>query len=380
MMLNLVIVRQKYTASGGAERFVSRAIQALQHKNGLDITLLSRRWEGISNLKLQKINPFYIGSVWRDWGFASAARQWWQQRPDVLVQSHERIAGCHIYRAGDGIHAQWLNWRKQQDPSWLTRFRLALNPYHRYVCHAERQMFTDQALRKVICNSDMVKREVQHYFQLADEKLTVIYNGVDTQAYHPALSDQYRQIMRMQWSIEAEQPVLLYVGSGYARKGVDLAMSAIVPYPQVILVVVGKDKHLSRYQKQAEKLGIGKRVRFVGPQQQVRPFYGMADAFILPTLYDPFPNVCVEALASGLPVMTSKQCGCAELLEEGKNGWVCDALDADGWQRIVGNWLIERFRWSELSQAARLSAEPLTLDNLAEQLQTLYQTMLETDH
>ena len=373
--IRLAIVRQKYNPAGGAERFVSRALDALSRTRGLDVSLLARKWEPLTGVRAFCVAPFYLGNVWRDWGFAHAARKVWLREGFQLVQSHERIPGCDIYRAGDGVHAHWLALRNRS-LSFFGRVALALNPYHRYVCNAERRMFQDPRLKLVICNSRMVKEEIRDYFDVPESRLAVIYNGVDTQAFHPGLAVAHRAAERENWAIPHDAPVLLYVGSGFERKGVARALQAIAPFPDVHLVIVGKDKQLGRYQRLAETLGVGPRVRFCGARQDVKPFYGMADAFILPTLYDPFPNVCVEALACGLPVLTSTTCGAAEMLENGVNGWAIDALDTAAWTATVGCWLDRRAHWTEMSAAARRTAEPMTLTNMADILLDRYRALL----
>lgn len=373
-MTRLAIVRQKYNPAGGAERFVSRALSALSAQGDLDVNLIARKWEALSGVRAFAANPFYLGSVWRDWGFACAARRIWQREGFDLVQSHERIAGCDIYRAGDGVHRHWLQLRRRV-LSRRGRLAMLLNPYHHYVQWMERRMFLHPRLKTVICNSQMVKREIQHYFGLPDERFAVIYNGVDTAAFHPSLRE-HRAAMREQWQIPAAAPLLLYVGSGFERKGVARALQAIVPHPDVHLVVVGHDKHAAQYQRLAATLGIASRVRFAGAQNDVKPFYGMADAFILPTLYDPFPNVCVEALACGLPVFTTQQCGAAELIRDGDNGWVADALDTPVQQAQIASWLACRAEWPRLAAAARDSVAELTLDKMAARLLACYQRLL----
>jgi UDP-glucose:(heptosyl)LPS alpha-1,3-glucosyltransferase len=144
----------------------------------------------------------------------------------------------------------------------------------------------------------------------------------------------------------------------------------------VQLLIVGKDKHAAQYQRLAATLGIASRVRFAGAQNDVKPFYGMADAFILPTLYDPFPNVCVEALACGLPVFTTQQCGAAELIRDGDNGWVADALDGATLRQQLGQWLASRAEWPSLAAAARASTADLTLEQMAGRLLACYQRLL----
>ena len=374
-MTRLAIVRQKYNPAGGAERFVSRALDALAQQATLDVTLITRRWETRAGWHSLKLNPFYLGNVWRDAGFARAVRHTLRQQPFDLVQSHERIAGCDVFRAGDGVHRDWLA-RRARALSPLGRLAMWLNPYHHYVCHAEARMFRHPALKAVICNSQMVAAEIHARFGLPHAQLPVIYNGVDTTAFHPDLAAQHRAATRQQWHIPPEAPTLLYVGSGFARKGVATALHTLARTPSVYLWVVGHDKHAARYLALAAQLGISDRVRFTGAQNEVKPFYGAADALILPTLYDPFPNVCVEALASGLPVLTSTGCGAAEWLGEGENGWVRDALDVEGFAAACADWLALRADWPQLRTAARATAEPYTLPRMAEALLTLYGQLL----
>lgn len=99
--------------------------------------------------------------------------------------------------------------------------------------------------------------------------------------------------------------------------------------------MVGKDKDQPRYQALAKSLNCEARVRFFGMQSETLPFYQMADGLLLPTLYDPFPNVILEAMACGLPVITTTGCGGAEFIVDGHNGYVCDALDIPALQQAV---------------------------------------------
>jgi len=141
-------------------------------------------------------------------------------------------------------------------------------------------------------------------------------------------------------------------------------------------VIVGHDKKAARYQQLARALGIAERTRFVGAQKDVKAYYGMADALLLPTLYDPFPNVVVEAMGCGLPVITSTKCGAAELIEDGRQGFVRDALDIAGLAQAM-RLLCNQARAQEMGAAARLLAEPLRLDRMAQELNALYRRLLQ---
>ncbi len=99
--MRLALVRQRYSAYGGAERFIERALGALGGQ-GVAVTVLAREWIGAPG-GLVRCDPFYVGRLWRDWSFARAVCREIARRPFDLVQSHERIDCCDIYRAGDGV-------------------------------------------------------------------------------------------------------------------------------------------------------------------------------------------------------------------------------------------------------------------------------------
>src|SRR5512140_23565 len=192
--MKIALVRQRYNPYGGAERFVERALTALAAED-VELTLLARAWSeaaspdaagGHKDWRLLRCNPFYIGRVWRDWGFARAVCVAVKGHSFDLVQSHERISCCDVYRAGDGVHRQWLANRRRAAGLW-ERIALTLNPYHWYTLAAEKRLFASPRLRAVICNSNMVKEEVRRHFGLAEAKLRVIYSGVDLALFRPEL-------------------------------------------------------------------------------------------------------------------------------------------------------------------------------------------------
>ena len=347
--LKLALIRQRYTPFVGAERFVSRAMDALQAQ-GASITLVTREWEGGDDALT--CDPFYLGSLWRDWGFARCVCRTLAQHNFDLVQSHERIACCDIYRAGDGVHREWLAQRSRVLGPWK-RIGLRFNPYHRYTLAAERRLFASPQLKAIICNSRMVKAEIMRHFGVAEDKLHVIYSGVDLEAFHPRLKERHRLPVRAQLGIPEHATIFLFVGSGFERKGLAAALRALPP--DAYLAVIGHDKRAGRYQALANQLGIADRVHFLGPQQDVKPYYGAADVLVLPTLYDPFPNVALEALACGLPVVTSTKCGAAELLAQ--TGLVVDALDTAALGAAMTTLLDKNHRATLGEQARRLASE-----------------------
>ena len=371
--MKLALVRQHYRPDGGAERFVSRALDALAHVKSLSVSVITRGWESHDAPAYEVItcNPPIKGRIQREQAFASEAIKHFAQFD--IVQSHERIPGCHIYRSGDGVHEEWLH-QRSRILSPLKRAFLWRSRFHRYVMAQEKAMYQHPALKAVICNSRMVADEIKRYFDLPEEKIALIYNGVNTEVFHPSVRDEHREAIRTQLAIPADAPVMIFVGSGFERKGLDGALNAIRHEADVHLLVVGKDKNPRRYARLCRRYGIEGRVHFVGMQKDTRPWYGAADMLLLPTLYDPFPNVILEAMACGLGVITSTKCGGQEFIEEGKNGFVRDALDMPGLQQAVTQ--ARKAGFEPLGRSARESVLPWNLETLSQNMVALYSRLI----
>lgn len=364
--MRLAIIRQQYRPDGGAERFVSRALQVLAGA-GLNVSVITRQWQGARDeaYRVIECDPPKRNRISREKEFADQALAIVRQEGFDLVQSHERIPGCSIYRAGDGVHKVWLAHRSRV-MSPLARWWQGRSAYHRYVLDTEKAMFEHPDLRAVICNSQMVRNEILQHFQIEADNIRVIYNGVDTVRFHPGLK-QYREEIRQDLGIADSTPLLIFVGSGFERKGLKQAIEGLArSSTDAQLMVVGRDKRQSRYEKLAKRLSVAERVHFLGVQEDVRPYYGAADALYLPTLYDPFPNVAMEAMACGLAILTSQQCGAAEKVESGVNGFVFDALDIDAQAQAI-------------DRLKSLTPQPYEQEgpSVQQQLVSLYQELLE---
>lgn len=270
------------------------------------------------------------------------------------------------------MHRRWL--RQRSRVLSPLRSKLLLNScYHRYVMNAEKEMYQSPELKRVICNSEMVKREVMEDFGVESERISVIYNAIDHQRFFPATA-LYRQQLRLQYHIPVDGKCFIYVGSGFERKGLRAAIEAI-SHTNAYLLVIGQDKEYKKYQQLAHRLNCHHRILFLGVQKDTLPFYQMADGLLLPTLYDPFPNVILEAMACGLPVITSDTCGGAEFIEQGINGFVTDALDIPAMIGAIESIPADNLS-NKMSKAARNKILPYTPENLSQQLIELYQKVL----
>ncbi|HEY3180717.1 MAG TPA: glycosyltransferase family 4 protein [Casimicrobiaceae bacterium] len=374
--MRLALVRQRYTPYGGAERFIESALEALLERN-VAITLYTREWPE-TNLQLmepQVVNPFYVGRLWRDVSFAYVVcRKIKRTRPE-LVQSHERLRCCDVFRAGDGVHAVWLE-ERAKGQSALARLFATASLYHRYVLWKERSLFESPTLAAVICNSNMVRDEIKLRFGVADGKLRVIYNAVDTEVFSPALR-AHRAMVRTHHGIPDEAVVFLLVGSGYERKGVITAIDALASIEAPAhLIIVGRESRTAPYVRHARARGVADRVTFAGPRQDPKPYFGAADVFVLPTLYDPLPNAALEAMACALPVITSTKSGAAEIVAGADAGFVCSSRDADAlaaYMRTLHDGALRE----RMGANARRGVLPFSPPAMTLQLVLLYKELLE---
>ena len=327
--MKIALIRQRYTPFGGAERFVANAVQALRAE-GASLTVVTRQWESGSEGESLICNPPYLGSLWRDWSFARCVCDTLQKHSFDLVQSHERIACCDIYRAGDGVHREWLKQRRRVLGP-LGKLGLALNPYHRYILAAEKKLFSSPRLKAVICNSQHGEGgNSPPLFRCAGRQAACHLQRRGSGSF-PSWAERTAPAATsaLAYDIPQDAPLFLFVGSGFERKGLATLLQAMTRLARRRPSAGGRQGQTDEaFTRQSGKTSASPAAStFAGGQKDVKPFYGAADAFVLPTLYDPFPNAALEAFACGLPVITSTKSGAAELIREGENGFTCDALD-----------------------------------------------------
>lgn len=303
--MKIGLVRRGYARTGGAEiylrRFAETAVAA-----GHECVLFSEQWPRVAwpfaHVHIATNSP-------QKFADALVARRT-QAECDFLF-SLERIRTCDAYRAGDGVHAAWLERRARFEPFWKPWLR-QFNANHRETLALEKQLFELDGARLVIANSRMVQAEIGLHFGCPAERIHVVYNGVPP--FHPPAKT--RAATRRELGLRDEDFAVLFAGSGWERKGLRFAIEAMnaARLPNATLLVAGRGR-----ERGLPRSGC---VRFLGPVKDMARYLAAADAFILPTLYDPFSNACLEALAAGLPVITTAHNGFAEIIESGVEGEV----------------------------------------------------------
>ena len=244
-----------------------------------------------------------------------------------------------------------------------------MTPRHALLLAIERRIFADPT-QQIQCGSSMVRDEIHARFGVPNERLHVIPNGVDCERFHPGANGQRSQRIG---SKEPEVPIWLFAGSGWRRKGFDTALAALAQSGSTArLWVVGRDDP-EPWRSLTHRAGLADRVDFLGLRRDMEDVYRSVDALLLPTRYDAFANVCLEAAASGLPVITSGANGSSELL--GAGGIVVDdPEDVAGFARALDRLRDARLR-EEMGRRARAIALGRTWETHIEQLRTLYRSV-----
>lgn len=308
--LSIAFVRRGYSRSGGTEAYLKRLARALVDC-GVEAQLFATSdWPKTE----WPFGPITHSRARSTNAFADELEKLRTQIRCDLVMSFDRVWRCDVFRAGDGVHAAWLA-RRQKFQMPLERFLHRLNRKHRDILRLEQSLLAERGARRVIVNSKMVRKEIVDLYHYPEEKIDLVRNGVPLEkfVFDPVLREQARDDLE----IEPDEIALLFVGTGWERKGLLFAIEAMAlcRNRKLRLLVAGRG-NAHRYK--------AKRVKFLGEVADLAPIYAAADIFILPTIYDPFSNACLEALASGLPVITTRDNGFSEIIEPEVHGSIVD--------------------------------------------------------
>jgi UDP-glucose:(heptosyl)LPS alpha-1,3-glucosyltransferase len=235
----------------------------------------------------------------------------------------------------------------------------------------ERRIFRLRSARHIVAISRRDKAEIEALYHTPGDRVSLVYNGVDLDRFHPDNRARLRRPMREALGLSEDDWVILFVGSGFERKGLGPLLEAVIRLAdrRCRLVVAGKGDP-ERYRRLGARLGLGTRVLWVGPRADVERLYALADVVALPALYEPFGNVHLEALASGVPVLTSACSGGAELISQGDNGWVVAEPSAS--LVAAGLEALRDLDPSRASLAARRAALPFTHGAQVDALARIY--------
>jgi len=360
-----LITRRFDPAGGGTERdlmITARILTQAGHRvmiYAAEVRASTNEWpvRQIASPRLGRA----LGLLW----FARAAGAAARREGTDLVLSFARIVEADILRSGGGAHSSYIRAaRRWQTPS--ARIAMRVSPYHRIQMLVERRGFQSPSLKRAIAVSNLVRDDLVSTFALAPAQAVTLYNGVDFDRFVPERDPATRAELRREFGVDDSRPTVIFVGNGFARKGLRFLLEAWRRInDDARLLVVGADRAAASYERLAHKLVAG-RVRFNGPSKNVERLMRGADVFALPSLFEPFGNVAIEAMASGAPALTTRFCGVSEVLPQALRDFIVnDPTDITELAARM-NGLIEAA--SSLGVIARAAAEELTWERHGREL------------
>ena len=378
--MRIALARRGYSSTGGAENYLCRLAAGLETA-GHECTLLTgpgwprEQWPGTG---FRRVEPAGSPKKFADLVVRMTLLN--ETNPYERLFSLERLWGCDCYRAGDGVHLAWMARRARAAPAWKTFLR-RWNPKHQQIIALEKSLFAGRGAGRVIANSALVRDEIIDCYGYPAERISIVHNGLPAEYLATAADWQApgrRAAARSALGLREDDAALLFAGSGWERKGLHAALAALEilvergASPAPLLLVAGRGnprKYLAGISPPTRG-----RVRFLGPVRGMPACYAAADLFVLPTLYDPFSNACLEALAAGLPVVTTRGNGFGEIIVRGEHGDVLDEQAADFHEALAHSlmgWLDPDRRRSARASCAQRAASLTLSENVERSLAIL---------
>jgi len=312
---------------GGIERCVLEAVNFLA-ASGHEVHLLTSDWDRDALHSAVHVHAIPLpkrGSLLRLLAFARRSKKALAALPLGTVHA---AFGVESPPGGvmwvPSVHKAWLESSKTQR-DWRGRLRQKINPHHPALLRLERGYFGGRRYRKLIALTDQVKSDLMRLYTVPAEDIAVLPNGYSQTEFSTRRTRQERADKRAELGYGPNAKVVIFVANELERKGFGPLLRGIsqLQDPNVFLLAVGR-VNPQAYVGEIEQLGLTSRVHFTGPSSDVAAYYAAADVFALPTQYEAWGLVIVEALACGLPVLTSRLAGAAAVVQEGVTGSLLD--------------------------------------------------------
>jgi UDP-glucose:(heptosyl)LPS alpha-1,3-glucosyltransferase len=373
--MRIALVHMRHAQAGGTERYLNQLASHLAGR-GDEVTIVCRSREESPHplVRFELLRPLALGAAWRLSSFAKAVEEHVREARYELVYGLGKGWAQDVLRLGGGLHATYLELAHEATRSGWKRLLPGSELKHKLALAAEARALRAPGLVRIVVNARMVEHDAIQRYDLSEERFRLVYNGVDLERFHPRRRSAEGAALRAQNAIDPAAPVVLFLGSGYGRKGLDRVLEAFAELRRgrsaARLLVVGYDSQQASFERRAAELGQAEAVRFLGGRRDAEVCFAAADVYVLPTRYDPFANTTIEALASGLPVITTRGNGAHELLEERVQGTVLESPeDEQGMALALAYWLepatLARGRLAARALAERHSAESKMAESAA---------------
>ncbi len=358
-------IRDFSPSRGGAERYLVDLMRFLAEE-GHEGHIFAHRFDGgIKDLTMHKVSPFPFPKSLRILSFAMKCRQQMRGGNFDVIIGVGNTWRADLLQPHGGVHWKWF-WRSlraYENPLlWGVKFLGRVLSPKQWAEGVVEDAPYRKGIKQIVAISEMVKRDIVDHYGIPEENVAVIYNGVDTEYFHPR-NRRYREEIRRRYGLSPEDFLLLFVSHNFRLKGLRYLIQALAIVKKkkrnTKLLVVGRDRK-GPYRRLAKKVGCEEDVLFAGGVSDLERYYPSADILVHPTFYDACSLAVLEALASGLPVVTTRYNGAGGIITDGQEGFVLDdPRDIEALTETI-LYLADPVRLTGASVAARTLAEHYT--------------------
>lgn len=315
---------------GGAEKYIYDLINRLIKDNHL-VHLIASQWDRSlpTGVHCHRVVSRPTPRLLRPWRFAYGCLQLLRYIPHDISIGFDKTWGQDILYPQGGLHLACAdhNLLKYRSPvlRFFAKLGKRLDPAFWSFRMLEHKQYCSTYNPMIIVNSHLVRRHFETYYGISSERVRVVHSAIDSSRFSAEDRFRLRDEVRRRLGIASDAPVALFVAMNYRLKGLAPLLRALyyVTVPSLHLLVIGNPRY-QRYRRLAWRLGLDDRVHFLGHQKEPRDYFFAADFLVHPTFYDPCSLVVLEALTCGLPVITTRYNGAAELLHPPAEGLIID--------------------------------------------------------
>ncbi|MBP1731432.1 MAG: rfaG 2 [Deltaproteobacteria bacterium] len=380
--LSIAILLDKFLPSRGGERYFTFLAEELVRR-GHDVHVFATQVEesGDTPYHVHVIPVFQFPRSARMLSYVLFSARMVKRYGFDIIHGLGQSLACNVLNPHGGVERAYL---KQEFASissrpyyWYRWLRRYLSIRHYIELWLQKRLYSDGSVKRVIAISNMVKRDIISHFDFPPDRVAVVFNTVDLERFHPSMRERLRKTAREKMGIAEPEILLLFAGNNYRLKGLEPLLKALAllkaqfPDRMLRLVVLGRGQRWL-YKRMARKLGVLDSVLFPGPVREMEPYYAASDIYVHPTFYDSCSLTVLEALASGLPAVTTRFNGASDAITTGDAGRVID--DPRNIDELAGAivFYFDEERRARARTAARASMEQYPASRNVEETLAVY--------
>lgn len=373
-VVKIALIKKRYSMRrGGSEKYCVLLARGLRQR-GHDVTIIGHEIDTdlAAETQFVPVSVNCLTSWTKNRSFAVNAGTAAQAGNFDVVYSLGRAFGADVVQVMERVQSHWLS--VYYRPAFYRRLQ-AQNPRHRTVIGLEKAIFRHAQVRAIVTQSHLDRRLLGKYYGLPMERIHIIHNGADLSRFNPGVQ-LHRNSLRERLGISNNAPVISFAATDFKRKGLADVLSAMsLSQRQDIHLIVCGDGGIRPFSKLARQMGLHDRVHFLGRTSEIEMCFAASDLFVFPTLYEPFPTVVLEAMACGVPVITTPDTGAADLIAQEKTGYLIPARNS---AHAIAHHLETHFSQShhkldEMANACAERVSSLTMEHVIRQTEQLLQ-------